>query len=181
VTPEATAGRLLLLDRDGVIFEHVDPYILSWDDVRYAAGALETIAAAWHRGWTPVVVTNQSPVGRGLVPASFVEAVNERLRADARDHGAELDHVLVCPHAPGDGCACRKPKPELAVRAGAMTGLPLSTAWMVGDSRTDIAFAAAAGVARAFHVCTGADPGACGTGGATCIGGLAGLREHLDA
>lgn len=162
-----------------MIFEHVDPYVLDWSDVRYASGAIETIAEASRRGWAPVVVTNQSPVGRGLVPASFVDEVNDLLRADLRRHGVELGPVLVCPHAPAAGCPCRKPKVEMALRASAATGLPLSTAWMVGDSRTDIAFGEAAGVARVFHVCSGADPGACGLGGATCIPRLADLTEHI--
>lgn len=36
---------LLILDREGVLLEHVEPYILSWKDVRLLPQATETAAA----------------------------------------------------------------------------------------------------------------------------------------
>jgi len=48
-------------------------------------------------------------------------------------------------HAPTDGCACRKPSPELFRRASAEHAIDLSRSIMVGDSPTDVEAARAAG------------------------------------
>ena len=36
--------------------------------------------------------------------------------------GAAVDAILVCPHAPEDDCACRKPRPGMALEAAERFG-----------------------------------------------------------
>src|SRR5690606_18353229 len=43
-----------------------------------------------------------------------------------------------CPHAPSDGCQCRKPKPALIKKAAADLRIDLSGTWMIGDILDDI-------------------------------------------
>ena len=54
----------LLLDRDGVLIENRDDYVLSWADVEIYPGALEALARASHSRYKIVIVTNQSAIGR---------------------------------------------------------------------------------------------------------------------
>jgi histidinol phosphatase-like enzyme len=65
-----------------------------------------------------------------------------RLLAEA---GARLDGIYVCPHAPDEGCTCRKPLPGMLLKAAEELALDLSRSVMVGDSQRDIEAGRAAG------------------------------------
>ncbi|NEE36296.1 HAD-IIIA family hydrolase, partial [Streptomyces sp. SID7982] len=93
------------------------------------------------RGVATGVVSNQSGVGRGLLTPGDVRRVNRR--ADALLGG--LDVWVFCPHAPGEGCACRKPAPGLVLRAARCLGVAPERCAVVGDIGADVAAARAAG------------------------------------
>jgi len=138
--------RAVLLDRDGTLVLDVpyngDPGRV--DGVPGARQALDRLRAA---GIRLAVVTNQSGVGRGLLSAEQVEAVNRRVEALL----GPLGPWLVCPHAPEDGCGCRKPAPGLVERAAAALGVMPAECVLIGDTGADVAAARAAG-ARAILV-----------------------------
>lgn len=167
--------RLLLVDRDGVVLSHVEPYILSWEDVAYVNGAVDRLAEASRKGFAPFTVTNQSPISRGLVEPGFVDEVNTSIAADVAAVGGRIVGFRVCPHTAADACACRKPKPAMLEDAARETGLPLRHAWLVGDSAEDMGAGRHAGVASLFHACSGRDRSVCGTPDVTCIGRLTDL------
>jgi histidinol phosphatase-like enzyme len=52
----------------------------------------------------------------------------------------------VCPHAPDEGCGCRKPAPGLVRRACGELGVDPTRCLMVGDIGADVEAARAAGV-----------------------------------
>ncbi len=68
--------------------------------------------------------------------------------------GARLDGLYVCPHHPDEGCPCRKPKPELLLRAARDLDLDLTHSYLVGDRYQDLETAANAGV-KGILVLTG--------------------------
>lgn len=141
----ATAWRglpeLVLLDRDGTLVEDV-PYNGDPEQVRPLPGVREALDRLRREGVRLAVVSNQSGIGRGLLTAEQVEAVNDQV--------AELlgpfEGVYVCPHTPDDGCACRKPAPGLVKQALADTGVSPERTLMVGDIGADLGAAEAAGV-----------------------------------
>ena len=77
-------------------------------------GAAEALERLRGNGISVGVVTNQSGVARGLVTRADVDAVNARIDALL----GPFDTWQVCPHAPGERCDCRKPRPGM-VLAGA--------------------------------------------------------------
>jgi histidinol-phosphate phosphatase family protein len=87
------------------------------------------------------LVTNQSGIGRGLITRDQADAVNARV--------AELlgpfETVQVCPHAPDDGCYCRKPAPGMVETACADLGVDPARCVLIGDIGADVAAAEAAG------------------------------------
>jgi histidinol-phosphate phosphatase family protein len=111
-----------------------------------ARAAIERLRSA---GVPTAVVSNQSAVGRGRASPDEVEAVNRRIE----DLLGPLGPWLVCPHAPGAGCSCRKPAPGLVFRAAAALGIPPERCVVIGDIGADVEAAAAAG-ARAILVPT---------------------------
>ncbi|MCM3926350.1 HAD-IIIA family hydrolase, partial [Frankia sp. AiPs1] len=96
--------RAVLFDRDGTLCLDV-PYNGDPDRVKPVATARVALRRLRAAGVPTAVVSNQSGIGRGLVTGHRVDAVNRRL--DELLGG--LGPVLVCPHAPDAGCACRKP------------------------------------------------------------------------
>lgn len=137
--------RLALLDRDGTLIEHI-PYLHEPAQVRLLPGVADGLLRLRRAGYALVMVSNQSGVGRGFFSESAVEAVNARLQELLAPHGAALDLMLFCPHAPGDHCACRKPQPGLALQAAERLGLSLSGALVVGDSDCDLELASGLGL-----------------------------------
>ena len=150
-----TLPRLLLLDREGVLLRHVDPYVLTSQDVRPVAGAFEAAGAFALAGCQVAVVTNQSPIARGLVSQDFVDRTNAWLIACLSDLGADGVRVFVCPHNDTARCDCRKPAPGLLLRAMADAGITPDETWMVGDDETDLIAAEAARCAARIHARSG--------------------------
>ena len=101
-------NKLIILDRDGVINEDSDAYIKSVDEWIPIPGSVDAIARLSQAGYTVVVATNQSGIGRGYYD-----------------------------DAPDDGCDCRKPLPGLIDKIvtdyGDVSGVPL-----IGDSLRDL-------------------------------------------
>jgi histidinol-phosphate phosphatase family protein len=135
----------VFLDRDGVINRRRPDHVKTWDEFEFLPGALEALAALRSMNAPVVVVTNQGAVGRGLISAEELGRIHTRMLQTIRAAGGHVEAIYACLHAPGEGCACRKPAPTLFKRASAELGIRLSDSIMVGDSPTDVAAARAAG------------------------------------
>ena len=61
--------------------------------------------------------------------------------------GGRIDAIFYCPHAPDEGCNCRKPTPGLLQQIEERYGIALSGVPYVGDSLRDMQAAQAAGCA----------------------------------
>ncbi len=145
--------RFVLADRDGTINEQLD-YVLSPDQIRLIPGAAGALRELRELGLGVVVVTNQSPIARGWLTPAQLESIHARLSDLLRAEGATVDGYYTCPHAPDDGCACRKPGTALALRAAAEHGFDPAEAFVVGDHRVDVEMGRALG-ARTILVLTG--------------------------
>ncbi len=128
---------LVLVDRDGTInVEHPGGYVLEPDDFELLPRSLEGLRTLRDLGCPIAVVTNQSPIARGWIDSGRLEEIHARMRSLLP--GIELTAIYVCPHAPGDGCACRKPGTELLLRAAADLGADPADGFLVGDKTSDI-------------------------------------------
>jgi D-glycero-D-manno-heptose 1,7-bisphosphate phosphatase len=147
--------KAVLLDRDGVINADREGYVTSWSEFRFLPGALEGLRQLTAAGYRLAVITNQAAIGRGLASADQVEELNARMVSALAEGGARIDAVLYCPHAPEEGCDCRKPRPGLLIEAGRRLGVDPGDTYVIGDWVDDIAAARAAGCAVPILVLTG--------------------------
>lgn len=138
--------RGVLFDRDGTIVVDV-PYNGDPDLVQPVHGAKEALDRLRAAGFKVGVLTNQSGVGRGMISRVQVNAVNARVEALL----GPFDGWYVCPHAPEDQCACRKPKTQLLLDAARDWGLDPRQIVVIGDRESDEGVARNAG-ARAILV-----------------------------
>jgi D-glycero-D-manno-heptose 1,7-bisphosphate phosphatase len=150
------AYKHVILDRDGVLnYEAPDSgYVREPEEFRWLPGSLEALALLTRAGLRLTVATNQSGVGRGIMTLAQLTAVHDRMLTEAAAGGAAIDAVLFCPHAPGDGCSCRKPEPGLIHEAISRSGIAAQESLVVGDAQRDLDAGARAGV-RAVLVRTG--------------------------
>ncbi|MEO3749372.1 HAD-IIIA family hydrolase [Streptomyces sp. B6B3] len=130
----------VLFDRDGTLIEDVpyngDPSLVHpLPTARAALGLLRV------RGIRTGVVSNQSGVARGLLTRSDVAAV----RLCVESLLGAFDVWAICPHAPEDGCGCRKPAPGLVHAACDRLGVAPHRVAVVGDIAADLDAAHAAG------------------------------------
>lgn len=135
----------VFLDRDGVLIENVDPYVMAWTDVRFLPGVFEAAQRLASTPYAVVIVSNQSAVGRGLLSAEAALDINARAVAEIESRGGRVDAAYLCPHSPVDACRCRKPAPGMLLQAAADLDLDLGISYLIGDAVSDIAAARDAG------------------------------------
>jgi D-glycero-D-manno-heptose 1,7-bisphosphate phosphatase len=145
----------IFLDRDGVLIENRSNYVRSWDDVLIYDHTLPVLAKISSTPYKIVIVTNQSAVGRGILPLRDAEEINERLVEVIIKAGGRIDGVFMCPHAPEDHCECRKPKPGLLYKAAQALSIDLPRSIMIGDALTDLMAGQQAGLMTRILLMTG--------------------------
>lgn len=130
--------RAVFLDRDGVLNYNSTAYIKTPGEYAPIPGAAAAVARLKQAGWVVIVVSNQSGLGRGLFDQEALDAIMAKMSAVLEAAGGGTDGIYYCPHAPGAGCDCRKPKPGLLLRAAGEHGLDLERSYLVGDKACDI-------------------------------------------
>ncbi|GAA4023883.1 hypothetical protein GCM10022247_55380 [Allokutzneria multivorans] len=130
----------VLFDRDGTLVEDV-PYNGNPLLVLPVPGAVGAVAAVRSRGLALGVVSNQSGIGRGLLTWDEVDAVNARVE----EVFGGFDSWQLCPHAPEQGCQCRKPEPGMVLAACSELGVLPERTVVVGDIGADVEAAERAG------------------------------------
>ncbi len=144
----------LFLDRDGVVIEDRH-YLADPDGVVLLPGVPQALAEARDVGVRLYLVSNQSGIGRGYFTREACLACQRRLEELLAEHGVRFADADFCPHAPEEGCACRKPGAGMWLGMAERHGLRPETCAMVGDKASDIAFARNCGFAAAVLVLTG--------------------------
>jgi D-glycero-D-manno-heptose 1,7-bisphosphate phosphatase len=155
--------RAVFLDRDGTLSRDVG-YPAHWSQVHVYPYAFEAVRRIRQAGLAPVVITDQSGVGRGCFSEDDLRALHREFGAAFARRRARIDGFYYCPHFPSGGrpaeearCSCSKPNPELARRAAAELGLELRNSYVVGDKPADVLLGLAVGAVPVL-VLTGYGP-----------------------
>jgi D-glycero-D-manno-heptose 1,7-bisphosphate phosphatase len=131
--------KLVILDRDGVINQDSDEYIKSPEEWTPIPGSLEAIAKLNQAGFTVVIASNQSGVGRGYFDLATLEKMHDKMKLALKEHQGHIDRIYFCPHIPDDNCSCRKPKPGLFKQIANDFNIQDATdVYAIGDNYRDI-------------------------------------------
>jgi D-glycero-D-manno-heptose 1,7-bisphosphate phosphatase len=135
--------KAVFLDRDGTLIRDVG-YCSDPAQVELLEGVAESLPALKNDGFSLVIVTNQSGIGRGYFQESdFWNVQNELNR---RIGGNLIEATYFCPELPESASERRKPKPGMILQAARDLGLDLSRSFMVGDKWSDVKAGVSAGV-----------------------------------
>jgi histidinol-phosphate phosphatase family protein len=133
---------VVFLDRDGTIIVERH-YLSNPAGVELEVGVPEGLRRLSEAGYTLVVISNQSGVGRGKFGIEAAHAVNDRVAELLSAEGIIIAGWYMCPHHPNEGCNCRKPAAALAYQAARDLDLDLAHSFVIGDKRSDVEFAKA--------------------------------------
>ena len=125
-------GSIAYLDGDGVLNIGREDYVKSASELILLEGSGHAVAALRSAGYRIVVVTNQSPVNRGMFSHEELAEMNDTLinQLLAENENAHLDLILYSPYAPWEHSPVRKPGPGmLQVGRQLLSNLPLDVAW----------------------------------------------------
>lgn len=163
-------GPIAFIDRDGVLNFGRNGYVNHPQELKIIPGSGLSIARLRSNGYAICVVTNQSPIMRGLWTTERLHSIHEELRRQLieEDPNAIIDVIMTCPHRNRDRCGCRKPWPGMLVKGNNIlrnekrTNVRIDWAgkkpdpWhhldaMIGDRKSDMGAGWAVG-ARTFEV-----------------------------
>ncbi|MCR5626590.1 MAG: HAD-IIIA family hydrolase [Lachnospiraceae bacterium] len=139
--------KVVFLDRDGTL--NVRPpkacYIERPEDFVWLPGAIEAVRLLKENGVITILISNQPGIARGNLTEETLQAIHDKMQAELRENGCEIDKIYYCPHNWDDGCDCRKPKPGMFYQAQKELSLNLRECFMFGDDERDIEAGEAAG------------------------------------
>jgi len=146
--------KLVLIDRDGVINHEIEGYVTSKEALQLLPASLEGLAMLHQAGFTCVVITNQSVVGRGMITAQQLDEIHEYMRQEVAKHGGRITQVIACTDHPASATHRRKPNPGMLQEALETYHANPQDTIFIGDSLSDMQAAFAAGCKR-YLVLTG--------------------------
>jgi len=146
---------VVFLDRDGVINEDSSEYIKTRDEFRFIPGSIEAIRLLTQKGYTCIVISNQSMIHRKISTLSHLIDMNQWMISQIKANGGHIHDIFFCPHGPDSGCECRKPKTGQIKKAASIYAIDISQTIMIGDHLKDLQCANTAGCACTILVRTG--------------------------
>ena len=149
-------NKTLFLDRDGTI--NIDyGYVHEPDRFVFRDGIFDLCRAAQARGYSIVVVSNQSGVDRGYYTKAEMDACNASMKDAFGKEGIGVSAVYCCTSA-DDSDPDRKPNPGLFLKAAADLGIDMASSVSLGDSARDAIAASRAGVGLNLLLAPASDP-----------------------
>ena len=130
--------KLIILDRDGVINQDSADFIKNPNEWIPIPDSLESIARLNQHGFSVIIATNQSGIGRGLFDIETMNAINKKMLDLLAQVGGHIDAIFYCPHTEDVNCKCRKPKSGMLEEISTRFGVNLKNTPAVGDATRDL-------------------------------------------
>lgn len=146
----------LFLDRDGVINQNIH-FAIAQKDIKFIEGIFELVQHAKLKDYIPIVVTNQSGIGRGYFTEEDFHKLMRWMLNIFKKENAEIAGYYFSPFHPIHGIgkykcnhSFRKPNPGMIFKAQKDFHINLHESLLIGDSISDIDAGISAGIAKNF-------------------------------
>ena len=131
-------NKAIFLDRDGVINEERKDYVKTIDELKIFENISECINKLKNNNFLVIVITNQSAINRGLTTIEKINEIHNQIQNHLKKFNTKIDAFYFCPHRPDENCLCRKPNPQLIIKASNDFQIDLKSSWMIGDNDSDV-------------------------------------------
>lgn len=148
--------KAVFFDRDGVINVEKN-YLHTIEEFEFVEGTFETLKYLQNIGYKLFIITNQSGIGRGYYTFEQYEILTKWMKEQFAKEGIEISGIYCCPHAPDEGCECRKPQIGMIEQALKVYDIDFQNSWLIGDKESDIQTAYNANIPNTIQVRTGHD------------------------
>ena len=85
--------KVIFLDRDGVINRDSPDYIKSWAEFEFIPGSLEAIKRLTLKGFTTIIITNQSVINRKMVSREELDYKHTMMKTDIESKGGTIHRL----------------------------------------------------------------------------------------
>ena len=148
----------LFLDRAGVLNVEKN-YLHKIEDFEFMPGIVEVMRQYQQEGYTLVVVTTHSGIGRGYYTEKDFWKLTEWMKQTLAEQGVIVEGVYFSPYHPEKGVGeyrresdCRKPGPGMLLQAAKELRLDLGASLMLGDKESDVEAGQNAGLAQTIRL-----------------------------
>jgi D-glycero-D-manno-heptose 1,7-bisphosphate phosphatase len=146
-------SKICFLDRDGILnVDHGYTYRVS--EFRAVPGIIPLLSALSASGFSFIIITNQSGIGRGFYTTSDYQIFMDCLYRYFLSFGISFLGDFFCPHSPCQPtpCTCRKPRYGLLESAAMRYRFDKSRSILIGDKVSDVICGADYGLGRNYLV-----------------------------
>ena len=116
--------KALFIDRDGTINRDC-PYCHDVSQLEIYHDSIEIMREYQRSGYTIVIITNQSGIGRGYFTEQQFQIFQNKVLETLEENGVNVTKTYFCPHRPEENCNCRKPRLEMIFRAASELGIDI--------------------------------------------------------
>lgn len=134
------SSKYVVFDRDGTLIQH-HHHLADSKLVKLMPLAIECLSELVMSRFRFGIITNQSVISRKLADLETVNEINNTMLKLFGDLSEYFDFLFLCPHSPDDLCMCRKPNPQLGLRAINEFKIDQEKSFMIGDQSSDFQFA----------------------------------------
>lgn len=139
--------RTLLVDRDGTLIkEPADRRVDHIDKISFFPEIDDVCALLVKHNIDIILITNQAGIGEGRITESDFHHINDHIIDHITQQGVRIRDTYICPHRASDNCTCRKPEPELILRALKDYNIDPDDTYYIGDRDSDMLAGMRAGV-----------------------------------